>query len=84
MDLAPVISHHEYRYYVTFIDDFTRFTWLFPLAQKIDVYNVGLSLSHKYMNRKPYFGQKPKNFFFMKHILLSVKGIRATREDFVL
>ena len=26
--IAPIISHEHYRYFVTFIDDFTRFTWV--------------------------------------------------------
>ena len=28
------------RYYVLFIDDYTRFCWLFPILQKSDVYSM--------------------------------------------
>ncbi|KAL6999956.1 hypothetical protein U1Q18_052367 [Sarracenia purpurea var. burkii] len=27
---SPITSVSGYRYYVSFVDDFTRFTWLFP------------------------------------------------------
>lgn len=29
-----------FRYYVVFIDDFSRFTWLYPLRAKSDFYDV--------------------------------------------
>lgn len=31
---ASVLSFHGYRYYVSFVDDFIRFTWIFPLRTK--------------------------------------------------
>ena len=34
---SPVESYLGYRYYVVFVDDFTRYTWLFPLKQKSEV-----------------------------------------------
>jgi transposase InsO family protein len=34
---APVTSWNATRYYVSFIDDFTRFTWFFPLKYKSQV-----------------------------------------------
>ena len=34
---APVTSGNGTRYYVSFIDDFTRFTWFFPLKYKSQV-----------------------------------------------
>ena len=34
---APVISCNGTRYYVSFIDNFTRFTWFFPLKYKSQV-----------------------------------------------
>lgn len=33
---APVASHTNFRYYIYFLYDFSRFTWLFPLKQKSD------------------------------------------------
>ena len=29
--IAPIISHEHYKYFVTFIDDFPRFTWVYFL-----------------------------------------------------
>ena len=37
---SPVISHAGNRYYVIFADDFTRYTWLYPLKLKSDVLSV--------------------------------------------
>lgn len=34
---APCLSIEGFRYYVTFIDDCTRFVWIFPLINKSDV-----------------------------------------------
>uniref|UniRef100_A0A2N9FD48 Integrase catalytic domain-containing protein n=1 Tax=Fagus sylvatica TaxID=28930 RepID=A0A2N9FD48_FAGSY len=34
---APITSTNGTRYYVTFVDDFTRFTWFFPLHHKCQV-----------------------------------------------
>ena len=36
--IAPVISHEHYKYFVTFIDDFTRFTWVYFLQSKSEVF----------------------------------------------
>ncbi|PKU87366.1 Retrovirus-related Pol polyprotein from transposon TNT 1-94 [Dendrobium catenatum] len=36
---APCLSKFGYRYYVTFIDDCTRFTWLFLLKSKDEVFS---------------------------------------------
>jgi hypothetical protein len=35
--ISPVISHVQYRYFVTFIDDYNRFTWVYFLRSKADV-----------------------------------------------
>jgi hypothetical protein len=32
---APVASVQNYKYYVIFVDDHTRYTWLYPLKKKI-------------------------------------------------
>ena len=34
---APISSINGFRYYVIFVDDFTRFTWFFPLRNKSQV-----------------------------------------------
>ena len=37
---SPVMSSHGHHYYVLFVDDFSRFSWLYPLQKKSDVFNV--------------------------------------------
>ena len=39
---SPIISHAGNRYYVIFVDDFTRYTWLYPLKLKSDVLSIFL------------------------------------------
>ena len=31
---APLLSYEGFRYYIHFVDDFTRFTWIYPLHTK--------------------------------------------------
>ena len=31
---APILTSEGYRYYIAFLDDHTRFTWLYPLKTK--------------------------------------------------
>lgn len=37
---SPVNSKDNYRYYVIFVDDFSRFTWFYPLKLKTDFYTT--------------------------------------------
>ncbi|KAB1212300.1 Retrovirus-related Pol polyprotein from transposon TNT 1-94 [Morella rubra] len=37
---APVVSRDGFRYYLSIVDAFSRYTWLFPLQCKSDVYNT--------------------------------------------
>ena len=39
---APHLSLDGYKYYVSFVDDFTRYTWIFPLRLKSEVPSVFL------------------------------------------
>ncbi|KAL3523634.1 hypothetical protein ACH5RR_016468 [Cinchona calisaya] len=38
--MAPVTSHANYKYFVTFIDDYSRFTWIYFLHSKDEVFSV--------------------------------------------
>jgi len=38
--ISPVISHAQYKYFVTFIDDYNRFTWIYFLRSKSEVFQV--------------------------------------------
>lgn len=33
---SPRISRSNYRYFIIFIDDYSRFTWMYPLAFRLD------------------------------------------------
>lgn len=33
---APIASHTNFKYYIQFLEDFSRYTWLYPLKNKID------------------------------------------------
>ena len=37
---APCISVDGYRYYTIFVDECTRFCWLFPLVNKSDLFSM--------------------------------------------
>ena len=36
--VTPVPSHARYKYFVTFIDDYSRFTWIYFLRSKSKVF----------------------------------------------
>lgn len=38
--ITPVISHAHYEYFVIFIDDYSRFTWIYFFRSKSDVFSV--------------------------------------------
>ena len=37
---SPIYSHDGYKYYVIFVDHYTKYTWLYPLKQKSETKNV--------------------------------------------
>ncbi|GKB35432.1 retrovirus-related pol polyprotein from transposon TNT 1-94 [Tanacetum coccineum] len=37
---SPVMSVDGFRYYAIFVDDYSRFTWFYPMKAKSDFYNV--------------------------------------------
>ena len=38
--LAPITSINDFRYYLVFIDEFSKFTWVYLLQHKSDVFDV--------------------------------------------
>ncbi|KAJ4816146.1 hypothetical protein LUZ62_028712 [Rhynchospora pubera] len=37
---SPILSSNGYRYYVIFVDDFSKFTWIYFMANKSDVVSI--------------------------------------------
>ena len=37
--ITPVISHAKYKYFVTFIDDYSKYTWIYFLCSKSEVFS---------------------------------------------
>jgi hypothetical protein len=37
---TPIISHAHYKYFVTFIDYYSRFTWMYFLRSKSEVFSI--------------------------------------------
>ena len=48
---APILSHFGFSYYVVFIDDFSKYTWLFPLRKKSDVLSTFIEFKKKVENQ---------------------------------
>lgn len=40
---APLSSWNKFRYYVSFVDDYTRLVWYYPLCNKSDFFSVYLA-----------------------------------------
>jgi len=57
--MAPVISHANYKYFVTFIDDYSRFTWVYFLRSKVEVFST-FKFFHAYVQTQ--FSSKIKIF----------------------
>ena len=38
--ITPVISHANYKYFITFINDYTHFTWAYFLCSKDEAFSV--------------------------------------------
>ena len=48
---APITSYNDFRYYLLFIDDYSKFAWVYLLKHKSDVFDL-----FKYFNA--YVGPK--------------------------
>ena len=52
---APLLSSQGYHYYLSILDDFTRFTWIFPLVTKSQALQTFIEFQHmieKCLSRK--------------------------------
>ena len=46
---APIVSRDKFRFYAIFVDEFTNFTWLFPLRHKSDLFDTFVQF-HNYVS----------------------------------
>ncbi|CAA7042354.1 unnamed protein product [Microthlaspi erraticum] len=56
---SPVVSTLEFKYYAVFIDDFSRFSWFYPLRAKSEFYSVFVAFQKLVETQ---FGSKIKVF----------------------
>ena len=47
---SPICSQHGFKYYVSFLDASSRYTWLYPMTKKSDAFNIFLQFQ-KYVER---------------------------------
>lgn len=45
---SPILSTEGYRYYIVFVDAYTRYSWLYPLKQKSNVLPI-VKTFHKFV-----------------------------------
>ena len=43
---SPICSHHGCKYYVSFINDYSRFTWIYPMKQKYKIYGLFITFQN--------------------------------------
>ncbi|CAA7053586.1 unnamed protein product [Microthlaspi erraticum] len=56
---SPIVSNLEFKYYAVFIDDFSRFSWFYPLRAKSEFFSVFTAFQKLVENQ---FGTKIKVF----------------------
>ena len=44
--LSPLSSSEGFMYYIQFLDDYSRYTWLFPLRTKAEVKSIFIKFHH--------------------------------------
>jgi hypothetical protein len=54
---SPICSQNGFKYYVSFLDASSRYTWLYPMTKKSDAFNIFLQFQ-KYVER--FFNSKIK------------------------
>jgi hypothetical protein len=47
---SPICSQHGFKYYVSFLDASSHYTWLYPMTKKSDAFNIFLKFQ-KYVER---------------------------------
>ena len=55
---SPICSHNGHKYYISFLDAHSRYTWLYPMTKKNDAFPIFLKFQ-KYVER--FFNAKIKS-----------------------
>jgi hypothetical protein len=58
--LSPICSHHGNKYYISFLDAYSRYTWLYPMTKKNDAFTNFLKFqkyAEQFFNAKIKFVQ---------------------------
>ncbi|KAK1424394.1 hypothetical protein QVD17_19723 [Tagetes erecta] len=72
---SPVLTAENYRYYVVFVDDYSRFSWFYPLKSKTDFYSVlpmFIQLVQTQFSRKIKVFQSDGGTEFVNHIVRKI------------
>ena len=76
---SPLISHNVFKYYVIFVDHFTRYIWFYPLKQKSDVKDIFIrfkAIVEKYFDKtiKTLYSDNDGEYIALASFL-SINGI---------
>ena len=78
---SPIASNDNYRYYVIFVDDHSRFSWLYPLKAKSDFSRVlvgFLNMVQTQFSRKIKIFQSDGGTEFFNHHVKSIFEANGT------
>lgn len=52
---TSILSMDGYRYYIFFVDDYTRHIWIFPFTHKLEVVDTFKHSKHSMLHVEKYF-----------------------------
>ena len=77
---SPVLSHAQYRYFVTFIDDYSRFTWVYFLHSKANVFSIFQTfvalVETQFSTEGEYMSRDFQSFLQQKGISLNIHVLK--------
>jgi hypothetical protein len=76
---SPLISHDGFKYYVIFVDHFTKYIWFYPIKQKSDVKDIFIrfkAIVEKHFDKtiKTLYSDNGGEYIALAHFL-SIHGI---------
>ena len=76
---SPLISHDGFKYYVIFVDHFTKYIWFYPIKQKSDVKDIFMrfkAIVEKHFDKtiKTLYSNNGGEYIALAHFL-SIHGI---------